>query len=150
MFRAIQKFSQLPFTDEVLLVQTGFCLLVIQAGLTLFTFPRIYRWMKHTLRSPRHRINSAYTSGDICWAVTRMGRFLYGDEGCLVQAILGEWWLTKLGVSAKFCIGVNRKPDGGLLAHAWVESDGQVLIGGVTNQIPDDFQNFPDLHNVIG
>jgi hypothetical protein len=146
----IQKFLHLPFTDKLLLIRAALLLLSIQVGLALFSFPRIYRWVKRQKSTRSPKTKNASATGDICWAITRVGKVFYGDEGCLIQAILGEWWLSQRGVPAKLCIGVSRQPGGPLLAHAWVESDGHVLIGGVTNQVPDGFQDFPELNKMIG
>lgn len=49
---------------------------------------------------------------------------------CLVQALAMSLLLKHYGHSSDLHIGVARDDKGKFLAHAWVERQGQVLIGG--------------------
>ena len=49
---------------------------------------------------------------------------------CLVRALAAETLLRKYGHDACLRIGVSKNSSQVLLAHAWVESEGQVVIGG--------------------
>jgi hypothetical protein len=49
---------------------------------------------------------------------------------CLTQAIAAHWLLRQGGFPAVLYLGVLRGPGAVFRAHAWVESDGRVLIGG--------------------
>jgi hypothetical protein len=49
---------------------------------------------------------------------------------CLIQAVAAHRLLRRGGSPAVLCLGVLRDPGAGFHAHAWVESEGQVLIGG--------------------
>jgi hypothetical protein len=46
---------------------------------------------------------------------------------CLVQALAGAVMLARHGHTASLRIGVGARP--GVVAHAWVESDGAVVVG---------------------
>lgn len=48
---------------------------------------------------------------------------------CLPQALAAESLLTRGGIAADLQIGVMKTPAGKLLAHAWVESDGRIIVG---------------------
>ena len=149
MLRLMRKFLRLPFARKALLIQVSLQLLLIRAGLSLFPFARIYGWIKrfHRLSQPRVMISDALES--IPWAVNLAGKVWFGDEGCLPQAILGECLLIRKGYPAKMTIGVRRQPDGTLIAHAWVECNGQNLIGGTTNHHLNQFKSFPDFTELI-
>jgi hypothetical protein len=66
----------------------------------------------------------------ILWAISAMGWRLFGNRPCLPQAIVGHTCLRRLGFEGTLYIGVTLQ-NGRLLAHAWVEEAGQVVIGGI-------------------
>lgn len=72
-------------------------------------------------------------------AISIAGRRSLWRCSCLRQALLLQWLLRRRGIETALRIGVQRD-DGGhaLSAHAWVERDGVILIGG--EQSIDRFQ----------
>ncbi len=64
----------------------------------------------------------------IAWSVGSAARFV-PKATCLTQALAGEVLLIRAGYPAQVRIGVAKDPAGKLEAHAWVESDGRVVIG---------------------
>ena len=65
---------------------------------------------------------------ELSWAITQAARFIPGAS-CLTQALSLQVLLSKAGLHSRLCIGV-RKESKGFEAHAWIERDGRVLIGG--------------------
>ncbi|MGZ6212905.1 MAG: lasso peptide biosynthesis B2 protein, partial [Candidatus Binataceae bacterium] len=63
------------------------------------------------------------------WAVEAMGRAIPGMKNCLVQAIAAEAMLIRAGHPCEFRIGAAKTGPRELIAHAWLESKGKVLIG---------------------
>lgn len=49
---------------------------------------------------------------------------------CLVQALAVQVFLTRNGYSPQLNIGVAKTDSGQLQAHAWVECDGWLVLGG--------------------
>lgn len=45
---------------------------------------------------------------------------------CLPRALTLRWILGRQGIPTQLCIGINRS-SAGMLAHAWVELDGQAI-----------------------
>ncbi len=68
--------------------------------------------------------------------------FVPGGDLCLLQSLAGRHLLTRRGYLSHLRIGVAKESDGPLRAHAWVEWDGRILIGGVG---PTHFTPFPPL-----
>lgn len=66
----------------------------------------------------------------LAWAVRAAARRL-PPASCLTQALALESLLADAGLGADLRIGVARRADGSSEAHAWLERDGQALIGGV-------------------
>lgn len=62
-------------------------------------------------------------------AVEAVSRFV-PQATCLTQAIAGRLLLWLYRYESKLCLGVVKPSDGEFCAHAWLERDGRVLIGG--------------------
>lgn len=73
-------------------------------------------------------------------AVATAARFIPGAT-CLPQAVTARSLLSAHGIASDLKIGVDRTP-AGILAHAWLERDGVVLIGGAES--PDRFAALSD------
>jgi hypothetical protein len=50
---------------------------------------------------------------------------------CLPQALATVWMLAARGHAGTLRIGVKRGEAGELMAHAWVEHDGRIMIGDI-------------------
>ena len=66
---------------------------------------------------------------EIAWAVRVAGDYV-PKSSCLVQALAAQFLLTRSGLPGCVRIGVAFNDQREFQAHAWVESDGTVLIGG--------------------
>jgi hypothetical protein len=49
----------------------------------------------------------------------------------LIEALAAEAMLRRRGFDARFMLGVSRPTDRGLGAHAWIELDGEVIVGSL-------------------
>lgn len=65
----------------------------------------------------------------IAWAITIASRYI-PMATCFTQALATKVLLNRYGQRAKVCIGVSRSEGGQLQAHAWVEWNGRIVIGG--------------------
>ena len=66
---------------------------------------------------------------DTVWAVHAISRRLLPDRPCLTQALVARRLLRDCGVDATLRMGAVRWPDGDIGAHAWLEQDGNVILG---------------------
>ena len=78
---------------------------------------------------PRHQPIPPH---DIALAVTRASRYVPGAS-CLVQAIVTSRLLNREGYDSVIRVGVQTPNNGGLLAHAWVECEGEIVVGGANS-----------------
>jgi hypothetical protein len=65
----------------------------------------------------------------IRWAVETVGRRV-PRAGCLALALAAHVLLRRSQHPAEIRIGVSRDSAGDLIAHAWVECSGNVVVGG--------------------
>jgi hypothetical protein len=66
---------------------------------------------------------------EVAAAVLAASRLLPGTSSCLAQALAARILLRREGLPGEIRIGVNRPSHGGIEAHAWIESEGQVILG---------------------
>ncbi len=111
-----------------LLVAAALLLPVVRLALWLLPFGLLWR---ATTRLARPRAASAApTPEQIAWAVTAAARRVPGGRHCLAQAVTAYILLRRAGHSARVRLGLARDRPGGFAAHAWVEREGRVLLGG--------------------
>lgn len=73
----------------------------------------------------------------ICGLMERCARNLPGRYSCLPQALAGYIVCTRHGHPPELRVGVARSPQAELHAHAWLEFNGEVVLG----YLPD-LQNY--------
>ncbi|MGZ6243763.1 MAG: lasso peptide biosynthesis B2 protein [Candidatus Binataceae bacterium] len=127
MARRLAKFFRLSFSDQRLLMRAA--LAVVSAKVALRTLP-LTAARAMVARLERLGWNAVPERADrIVWAVEAMGRAIPGMKNCLVQAIAAEAMLIRAGHPCEFRIGAAKTGPRELIAHAWLESEGKVLIG---------------------
>ena len=125
----IHKFSSLSTPDRSLLLKSAFLLGVITLGLRLLSFHAMQRFsMGARQKTARARHTDQPSADRIAWAVRVASRYVPAAT-CLSQALAARVLLGQYGYPARLCIGVARGEKGQLEAHAWVESQGRVIVG---------------------
>ena len=127
--RRIHKFLNLSSTEQSLLIKTWILLGLISLGLQLFPFSTL-RKLLYRFRSILGRGEKEFSEDRLVWSVGVVSRYI-PKATCLAQAITTQLLLQQTGHQACLHIGVTEAEEGGLKAHAWVESQGKVLIGGL-------------------
>jgi Transglutaminase-like superfamily len=128
--RRLGRFFRLPASERWLLAKAALLLGTIRVGLWLLPF--------RTLRSLLDRASAFRRVGQtdqeptdvVVSAVEVVARCLPAFDTCLTRALAAQVLLSRRGCPALLHIGVVRSPEGKFEAHAWVESDGRVVIGG--------------------
>ena len=126
--RRIHKFLNLSSSERHLLIKTWILLGVIRLGLELFPFSTLRKLLfKLTFlaRGPVKDFSVEY----LVWSVAVVSPYI-PKTTCLSQALTAQFLLQRAGHQARLHIGVNYGIGGRLEAHAWVESQGRILIGG--------------------
>jgi Transglutaminase-like superfamily len=126
--RRIHKFLNLSSSERRLLIKTWILLGVIRVGLELFPFS-ILRKLLFRLTCLFHGLEKDFSKEYLVWSVAVVSPYV-PKTTCLAQALAVQFLLKQAGHQARLHIGVNYGIGGRLDAHAWVESQGRVLIGG--------------------
>ncbi len=130
--RRLRKLLLLPRAERLLLVNALLLLWAFRLGLWVLRFRSVRRLLAFMCQGRYGRDSAHQLPPDrIAWAVHVVGRNVPGTKNCLVQAMATEALLARRGHPSRLRIGVARGRRGQLEAHAWVEGEGRILIGGV-------------------
>ena len=121
-----RKFVHLPSRDRAVLTRTVLTLGAARLATWLLPFATGRRLLVGKQRAETPNV----TLDQITWAMTQAQRVV-PRATCLPQALAAESLLTRGGLPADLQIGVMKTPQGKLLAHAWVESDGRIVVGAL-------------------
>ncbi len=142
--RGLQKLWRHPWRNWWMLFRASVLTVAVRAGLSLWPLGRVTRGLRRAAQwrpprstsTPRYRMRAA-------WAARAVGRRFLPERPCLTQALVLQYLLLRRGDDeAELHIGVAKNEDG-LQAHAWVERNGRVLIGGADS--PQEYERFDDL-----
>jgi len=126
----VHKFFLLPPNERLILAQAWGLFLLAELALRTLPFTRLLRLSKKiflkrmgdtalTLFPPVMRLS---------WLVEVAGRCAPVRATCLKNTLVLSWLLGRRGIPTELQIGVSRG-EGRLKAHAWLDYDGQILLG---------------------
>ena len=142
-----RRLRSISATEWFHLAQAVALIPIVRLALRLFPFQRLIRWLRRGAEAFRSRqaADEAYKR-HVTWAASAAARRLLPNRPCLTQALVVQFLLIRRHCPAQLQIGVT-KEDGALAAHAWVELDGRVLIGGPTS--PSRYRRLDGLDDKI-
>jgi hypothetical protein len=121
----IKRFARLDLPEQILLLRALFLVSAIRLGLLLFPFRLLQRFAQRR----RRKSNTRYSPAQYVWAVRAVSRYV-PDATCLTQALAAQTLLARSGHASHIEIGVKKDQQRQFLAHAWVVSGDQIVIGG--------------------
>ncbi|WP_404787085.1 lasso peptide biosynthesis B2 protein [Altericista sp. CCNU0014] len=112
----------------------------IRLGLWLLPFEKLWKLLLR-LGKLRQRSNSTAIDPKMygraaqkaIWAVNTSCKFTPGGAKCLTRALTVKVLLDRWNCPSDFKIGVIKNSADRLEAHAWIEMQGQVIIGQLSN-----------------
>lgn len=127
--RQLVKFWRLPGEQRRLLVSALLCLVAVKVGLRVIPLPVILRRLETLKVSKTFRAWDPLPPEQAAWAIRAVSRYLPGTRNCLVQSLAAQAMLARQGGASQLRIGVAKDDGGQFKAHAWVECDGEIIIG---------------------
>lgn len=130
----LRRAGRLPAREWLLLMQAGGWLAIVALGLRLMAVKRLIAFLKGRVRATDSAHPAAPHTGGlapdrVAFLVERAARAYPFAPTCLEKALVLYALLKRRGVDVKLIIGAT-KTDRKLDAHAWLEHQGRVLIGG--------------------
>jgi hypothetical protein len=145
--KRLANFIRLPNEEKAALLQVLPLLIGIRCGLRVLPLQKLYRFIlrRGGIKQRPDQPDTTYP-GRMAQAIERVTPYVLGENACLTQALAGLFLLRRRGWPAVLRIGVMKKEDGSLQAHAWLMSEGQVVLGGKAIEL-ERYTQLPDLEN---
>ena len=134
---------------RLLLLRTFILLSGIRLGLALLPFQRLRQIVERLSHVSTYHQRSRGIPlpprliRQIVWAVEKSAQLTPGGAKCLAKALTTQVLMGRRGLSCDFKIGVAKSPEGQLEAHAWIEVNGQVIMGALPDL--ERFTSLPTL-----
>jgi len=123
-----RRFLRVPRRKRWLLIEAAVLLALVRAGLWALPFKVLNRLTRRIGQPVRPSDDGSVPVEAIVWAVRRASMLVPGAT-CLTQALVGRVLLARAGHGSELRIGVEKSPAAGFAAHAWLEHDGEVVLG---------------------
>ncbi len=129
------NFLSLPRMQRHALVKAFFLLGLIRLGLWLLPFQQLYqllvRWSEPIAKPDYPPSADAKPVRWAVWAVEMSCLYMLGHPKCLARALTVFFLVRRRGMQPDLKIGVMKQGDHGIVAHAWIEINGQTVIGAL-------------------
>ncbi len=129
----LPKLFRLSPREQFLLAQTFALTAGTRLALRVVPFRAVLR--AADAATPRSRAARRPSRRQIVRFARASARRLLGERPCLTQALVVLYLFRRHRYPARLRIGVQKRAAGRLEAHAWIESQGRIVIG-----------RLPDLH----
>lgn len=128
--RPIRSLAKRDRATRRTISEAAFTVAVVRLGLTILPYSVLRRLRGIILRAATAIAKPARDPEELASAVRIAARHI-PRATCLTQAIALYVMLERRGITSRVVVGVAQR-NGRLAAHAWVDTDGTVLIGGDT------------------
>lgn len=131
--RGLWHLASLPIGDQLALLRAGFLFSAAELAVRVVPLPRLAQWFGAPLcldgvRPVSRRIPDDCTKDEhrLLVAVERLARrWPIGRGPCLRQSLAAGFVMRRHG--ARLRLGIVRQGAGDVIAHAWIEIDGQAV-----------------------
>ena len=124
---SVRRLSRVPLSRWVAVARVFPVVAATRVALWVLPYRRVDALTRPVVAPARRGARYAQSTA---WAAERIGEALLGDKPCLTQALAARWMLARAGYASEVRIGGRRNDDGVFEAHAWLVSNGQVVVGG--------------------
>ena len=117
-------------SERKLLIAAVLWLVFFRMGVWTLPFrslKRLARTLSGEVREERRQ--PGLDARRIAWAIQRGSRYV-PFASCLTQALAAQVLMGRYGLPAEIHIGVSRNASKAFAAHAWVVSQGELVVGG--------------------
>lgn len=126
--KPLRKLAGMTWPERVALVEASLLVAAFGVAVRVLPFERVRRVADRPTR-PKPRWPT-YALRAFPRAAGAAGRRFFPSHPCLPEALAVLWRTHGCGIPTELRIGFARSEAGKLEAHAWVDHEGDVLIGG--------------------
>jgi hypothetical protein len=131
----------MPMAACFFLIQTVLVTAIVRLGLWLLPFRNVQQ-IVNSLAYSANQPKPCPSIAQLANTVTAASRYVPAAS-CLTQALTMQILLGRCGHVSTLRIGVARSQDGKFQAHAWVELEGRIVIGGTAEDLAQHYRAFP-------
>lgn len=128
----LRRFFALPWRERRWVAEAAVLLPSVHLLQQALPFRRWRSLLTRSLRPPPRAADGPRPE-ELARAVERARRRLPGEYKCLPSAYALHLLLHRHGYASLVQVGVAHGAGGAVEAHAWVEHDGRILIGGLAD-----------------
>lgn len=133
LLKGIRKFAGLRPADRKVFLETVNVLVRVRLSLTFSTYDATLRLSERLVGDKKARSDIAQAIDEPTILALRRASRVVPRATCLAQAIAGKTLLARRGHRSTLRFGVAKKGED-FEAHAWLESDGKVIVGDFENR----------------
>lgn len=122
--RRLARLARLPTSDKREIFATFLTIVFVRLSLSCIGYNKLRKMIP-----PANRRAPADLSQDLGRRVILLARFIPGAS-CLTQAVTAQLMLARLGYQSDMRVGVRQDENGHIHAHAWLLTEGKVILGG--------------------
>jgi len=129
--KRLRKFAQLSKPERHLLIEAFMLIGTIKLTLMMLPFKTVRRLLNKAISAAQEAqpADPSFIRMAV-WSVDVASSYVPRTKTCLPRALTVQMLLGRRGYPVQLHLGVARDEMGGLKGHAWVEYQGQAIIGG--------------------
>jgi hypothetical protein len=144
--RKLRSFLRMRSRDRILLLMTFILMATIRLGLWLLPFRLLLKLhTKMMYLIPKASNPKQVSLANIIAYINLSTRYMPGGAKCLARALTTQILMHRYNHLGELRLGVAKSTTGNLEAHAWIEHQGQVIIGNL-----EDLPRFIPLPSLNG
>jgi hypothetical protein len=131
LHKAVWNFLRRPAGEKRLALEALWYLAFFKVSLKIHSFHTLTQRydLKVTQAENHETVSDRQTLKSVRWAVWRVSRSVPWSSVCLDQALAAQRMLSRRNIPGNLYLGVAKKEDAGLKAHAWVRCNGEFVTG---------------------
>lgn len=143
-YQKLGKIFSLNSSKRQLLISTFVLLILVNLGLSMLSFKKLHKLLLLISKpQAKYQKQAQISLEDIIWAVNVSTFYIPGGAKCLSRALTSSVFMSRCCYISSLYIGVAKSQSGELKAHAWVESQGKVVVGNLPEL--DDYKQLLSL-----
>ena len=123
------KYFSKPLSEKTLYLEATFWLGISRLAILILPFKWIAPFLGTHMASSDEN-GDRKTEISVSRAILTMSRHLPWECKCLVQTISGKMMFRRRRIPSTLYLGVAKKEDGDLNAHAWLRAGATIILGG--------------------
>ncbi|ORC32660.1 hypothetical protein B4O97_15995 [Marispirochaeta aestuarii] len=142
-----KKFFLLTSAEKYLFLSSWLWLSRVRKSLRKKPFKTVLSNVNKLAEKRKSVSNVKISADDISLAVERCSGIFHGNCDCLPKALAGRILFARYGYNTVLRIGAVRSSGSDFTAHAWLESDGKIVVGDIPGI--KDFKLFEGIEGVL-